>query len=107
MRRAKQSSGVNQEDNMNFSRTAVTAAAFCFALGMTGTLAAEASAPPTMKSCLDLSKKAREALNANQQSPNIDAARAEISMGRDYCASQMYEKGVTSYAKGLQLLGVG
>ena len=92
---------------MNFSRTAVAAAALCLALGVTGTLAAEASAPATLKSCLDLSKQAKEALSANPQSPNLDAARTEMNLGRVYCSSQMYAKGVNSYAKVLQLLGAG
>jgi hypothetical protein len=102
MRRAKPSFGINQEDIMNFARTAAAAAALCFALGATGTLGADASTPANIKGCLDLSKKTKAALEANQQSQNLDAARAEMKLGRDYCSSNMYEKGVNSYAKALQ-----
>jgi hypothetical protein len=54
-----------------------------------------------------MSKQAKEALDANQQSPNADAARTAITFGRDYCSNQMYQKGVASYAKALQLLKAG
>jgi hypothetical protein len=105
MRRASHSLGANQEDVMNFSRTAVSAAVLCLALGASGTIAAEASAPASIKDCLVMSKKVREALNTAQQSPNADAARSAMNQGRDFCSWQMYEKGVKSYANALQLLG--
>ena len=92
---------------MNFSRIAVAATALCLTLGMTGTLAAEASAPASFLGCITMSKQAKEALDANQQSPNADAARTAITFGHDYCSNQMYQKGVASYAKALQLLKAG
>src|SRR5580700_9552173 len=107
MRRTKRSSGTNQEDNMNFSRMAIATTSLCLSLLTTGTLAAEAAAPASFLGCITMSKKVKEALDANQQSPNADAARAAMSFGRDYCSNQMYEKGVASYAKALQLLGAG
>jgi cytochrome c-type biogenesis protein CcmH/NrfG len=92
---------------MNFPRMAVAATALCLTLGTTVTLAAEASAPASFLSCITMAKKVKEALDANQQSPNADAARTAMSFGRDYCSNQRYDKGVASYARALQLLGAG
>jgi hypothetical protein len=105
MRRASHSLGVNQEDVMNFSRTAVSAAVLCLALCASGTIAAEASAPANIKDCLVMSKKVKEALNTAQQSPNYDAARAQNEAGRDYCMQGLYRYGVDRYAQALKLLG--
>ncbi len=90
---------------MKFARAAAAALGLVFAA--TAAMAADAPAPASVKGCIDMSKKVKEALDANQQSPNLNAARSSINLGRDYCTWQMYGKGVNSYARALQLLGVG
>lgn len=90
---------------MNFARTAVSAAALFFVLGATASYAADT--PATVSSCVDMAKKVKEALNTNQQSPNLHEAQTLSSAAREFCSNQRYSEGVGRYSKALQLLGAG
>ncbi len=78
----------------------VTIAAVCAALAL-----APAAYASGLSDCVQMSKKATEALNTAQPGGNTDAAKAEAQAARSYCASQMYAQGVARYTKALQLLG--
>lgn len=60
-----------------------------------------------LNDCVQMGKKASEALTAAQPSDSTDAAKAQVNAGRSYCASAMYAQGVAHYSKALQLLGKG
>ena len=92
---------------MNFARTAISAAALFLAIGINGTLAADASVPANSLGCLDMAKKARAALDAGQQSQNYDAAQAQAIAAREFCSAQRYQEGIDRYANVLKLLGAG
>jgi|KBSMisStaDraftv2_1062788.scaffolds.fasta_scaffold879838_2 hypothetical protein len=92
---------------MHFSRTAVAAAVLCLGVGVTSTIAADASVPANILGCYNMAKKATAALDAGQQSPNYAEARSETAAARDYCTRQMYREGVERYARALKLLGAG
>ena len=92
---------------MSFARTAAAAAILCLGLGVTGTIAADASVRANIMGCYNMAKKVTAALDAGQQSPNYAEARTETSVARDYCTRQMYREGVERYARALKLLGAG
>ena len=92
---------------MSFLKTAASAAALCLVLGATASYAADASAPATVSSCVDLAKKVKEAINANQQSPNLHDAQTLSMAGREFCSNQRYAEGVSRYSKALEILNVG
>ncbi len=60
-----------------------------------------------LSDCIQLSKKAAEALAAAPTNDTTDAARANAQAGRSYCATSQYAQGVARYTKALQLLGKG
>jgi hypothetical protein len=82
--------------------TRVAIAAVCAAFAL-----APAASASGLNECIQMSKKAAEALTAAQPSDTTDAAKAQVLAGRSYCASSMYAQGVARYAKALQLLGKG
>lgn len=90
---------------MTFARTAASATALCLMLAATGTIAAQASEPPTSIGCLHMAKKVTAALDANQQSPNYQAARDEAQGAQTFCTSGFYQQGVDRYSKVLAMLG--
>lgn len=92
---------------MKFVRTAVSVAALCLVLGATASYAADASVPANVSSCVDLAKKVKEAINANQQSPNLHDAQTLSSAGREFCSNQRYAEGISRYSKALEILNVG
>lgn len=55
--------------------------------------------------CVQMGKKAAEAVSTAQPSASTDAAKVQVQAGRTLCASQMYAQGVAHYSKALQLLG--
>ncbi len=69
--------------------------------------AALAQEPENTVGCLHLSKQVSQALDSNQQSPNLRAAQDEQSAGREYCNSGVYRLGVAHYEKALSYLGQG
>lgn len=78
----------------------VTIAAVCAAF-----LMAPAASAAGLNDCVQMGKKATEALTSAQPGDSTDAARAQVAAGRSYCASSMYAQGVARYTKALQLLG--
>jgi hypothetical protein len=65
---------------------------------------ANASEPPTLSGCLHSAKQVRAALDANQQSPNYQAAKQDKRSGFEFCNAGLYRQGVTYYDHALQLL---
>jgi hypothetical protein len=90
---------------MNFAKATLSAAALCLVLNATATYAE--SAPATVSSCIDMAKKVKEAINTNQQSPNLHEAQSLSSAAREFCSNARYAEGVSRYSKALQLLGAG
>lgn len=82
------------------TRAAIAAVCVAFAL-------APAASAAGLSECIQMSKKATEALNAAQPGDKTDAAKAQVQAGRTYCASAMYTQGVARYAKALELLNKG
>jgi hypothetical protein len=82
------------------NRVAIAAVCAAFAL-------APAASASGLNECIQMSKKAVEALNTAQPGDTTEAAKAQVQAGRSYCASSMYAQGVARYAKALQLLGKG
>lgn len=68
---------------------------------------APAASAAGITDCIQLSKKAAEALAVAQVNDNTEAARVHAQAGRSYCASSQYVQGVARYTKALQLLGKG
>src|ERR1700757_4354883 len=101
MRQARRMPDANQEDYMNFAKTAASAAALCVVLGMSAAYAADAAPPATVSSCVDLAKKVKAALDTSQQSPNLHDAQVLSSAAREFCSNQRYAEGVSRYSKAL------
>jgi hypothetical protein len=80
------------------TRAAIAAVCAAFAL-------APAASAGGLAECIQMSKKAAEALNTAQPNDTTEAARVQATAGRSYCASSLYAQGVARYAKALQLLG--
>ncbi len=80
--------------------TRVAIAAVCAAFAL-----APAASASGLTQCIQMSKKAAQALNAAQPSDTTEAAKAQVQAARSYCASAMYAQGVARYAKALELLG--
>jgi hypothetical protein len=80
----------------------VTIAAVCAAIAL-----APAASASGLSDCVQMNKKASEALSSAQPGEAADAAKAQVQAGRSLCSSQMYAQGVARYAKALRLLGKG
>jgi len=92
---------------MTFARTAISAAIVSAVLVASGSYAANASVPASATECLRMGKKVQDALEANASSPKAFEAKQQWTLGRDFCNSHIYDKGVDHYAKALELLGAG
>ncbi len=90
---------------MTFAKSLGTAAALCLALGASSAFAQTAE-PLSPLGCRHMAKKVSAALDANQQSPNFDAARRSARDAQSFCIFGVYKNGIDSYSKALQLLGV-
>ncbi len=78
----------------------VTIAAVCAAIAL-----APAASAAGLVDCIQLNKKAVEALSTAQPGTNTEAAKDQVQAARAFCSSQMYAQGVARYSKALQLLG--
>jgi hypothetical protein len=107
LRRARLTLGANQEDFMKVARIAAGAAALCVVLAGTASYASDAMAPASVGSCVDLARQVKEAINSNQQSPNLHEAQSLSAAGREFCSNQRYAEGVSRYSKALEILNVG
>jgi len=92
---------------MKVARVAAGAAALCMVLGATASHAADSSASATVSGCVDLARQVKEAINSNQQSPNLHEAQTLSAAGREFCSNQRYSEGVSRYNKALEILNVG
>ncbi|HEY2071051.1 MAG TPA: hypothetical protein VGG48_15955 [Rhizomicrobium sp.] len=57
-----------------------------------------------MGGCSQMASSVRTAMDANASSANIDEAKKEQSLGRDFCGNQFYARGVAHYQHALDLL---
>jgi hypothetical protein len=85
---------------MSFVKTAAVATAMVIALGATAASAAQINTSTCIKAAGDV----RAAIEANQQSTNLKAAKAEQSAGSYFCQSGLFAKGVDHYNQALTLL---
>ncbi|MEJ1967605.1 MAG: hypothetical protein WDN03_03055 [Rhizomicrobium sp.] len=90
---------------MNFGKSAISAAALCVVFAGTAAYAQDSDEPASVIGCMHMQKKVSAALDANQQSPNYGAARAQAQGASGFCTQGRYKTGVNSYAKALDLLG--
>jgi hypothetical protein len=87
-----------QEETMKFAMIAAVCAAIALA---------PAASASGLSDCVQMSKKAAEALNTAQPGTTTEAARVQVQAGQSFCASSMYAQGVARYSRALQLLGKG
>lgn len=77
------------------------------AASLAGVSAASARSPEaTMTSCMKLSEQVQAAIESNQQSANLDNAKKEVRIGRDFCTNGFYSTGIAHYQEALKALGV-
>jgi len=89
---------------MSLSKYIVSAAALSLLLGTAAV--AQTDVPGTSNGCLQMKTKVSAALDANQQSPNYDAAKAKARGAQNLCSMGLYKVGVDGYAEALKILGV-
>jgi hypothetical protein len=82
---------------------ATTAAAIAV-IGLVSASSAAFAAQANTSTCIKLQGQVAEAISANQESPNLKAAKAEQSAGSYYCQSLVYDKGVEHYQQALTIL---
>jgi|KBSSwiStaDraftv2_1062776.scaffolds.fasta_scaffold4387741_1 hypothetical protein len=85
---------------MKFTKPAIVAAA----VGIAFASSAASAARITTADCVKAASEVASAIDANQQSANLKAAKAEQSAGRYFCQSGMFGKGVEHYNQALSLL---
>lgn len=84
----------------------MSAAALCASAALVS-LPAGAEETASLSSCTKLADEVNQALAANPQSANHEAAVQQKLYGRDFCANGFYDHGVEHYEQALKLLGVG
>jgi hypothetical protein len=88
-----------QEDTMKFAhRAAVAAVCAAFAL-------APAASASGLNDCIHMAKQVSSALASAQPGSTTDQARSLAAAGQNACMTSAYAKGLSHYAKALQLLG--
>lgn len=88
---------------MNFTKTAISAAAIGLFLGASAAYAQDEDASPT--SCSRMADEVKAAARANAQSANHDAANVERREGAEECRLGYFKLGLEHYKKALELLG--
>ena len=88
---------------MRFTKYAVSALALSAMFSVAS--AAQTTEPSNSIGCLHMQKKVTAALDANQQSTNVDAAKSAARSGQSLCMIGRYKNGIDGYAKALDLLG--
>lgn len=81
-----------------------SAAALCASVAL-GSLPAVADETGNSSSCLKMANEVSQALAANPQSANHEAAVKEEIYGRGFCANGFYGHGMEHYEQALKLLG--
>ena len=82
----------------------MSAAALC-AIVASGSLPAAADETGSSSACLKIADQVNQALAANPQSANHEAAVKEELYGRGFCANGFYGHGIEHYEQALKLLG--
>jgi hypothetical protein len=89
---------------MRLATVTLSVAALCTGIALSSVpAAAEDTGSPS--SCLKLADQVNQALAANPQSANHEAAVQEKFRGQGFCANGMYGDGVEHYEHALKLLG--
>jgi hypothetical protein len=89
---------------MRLLTLAVSAAALCASVVL-GSISAGAEETGTVSDCVKLADQVNQALAANPQSPNHEAAVQEKLNARGFCNYGFYGRGVEDYEQALKLLG--
>ncbi|HTT83504.1 MAG TPA: hypothetical protein VMF67_08480 [Rhizomicrobium sp.] len=89
---------------MRFLTLTVSAAALCGGVAL-GSLPAAADETGTLSDCTRLADQVNQALDANPQSANHEAAVKEKLYGRGFCTNGFYGLGAAHYEQALKLLG--
>ncbi len=82
----------------------LSAAALCSGVAL-ASLPASAEETANPSSCVRLADEVNQALAANPQSANHEAAVKEEIYGRGFCANGFYGHGAQHYQQALKLLG--
>jgi hypothetical protein len=82
----------------------ISAAALCASVAF-GALPAAADETGSPSVCLKMADQVNQALAANAQSANHEAAVKEELTGRGFCANGFYGHGIQHYEQALKLLG--
>ncbi len=88
---------------MSLTKYAVSALALSAMLSVAS--AAQTAEPANSIGCLHMQKKETAALDANQQSANVDAAKSAARSGQSLCMIGQYKNGIDGYTRALDLLG--
>ena len=88
---------------MRYTKYAVSALALSAIFSVAS--AAQTAEPASAIGCMHLQKKVTAAIDANQQSSNIDAAKSAARSGQSLCMTGRYKDGLDGYSKALDLLG--
>ncbi|HEX4078658.1 MAG TPA: hypothetical protein VHX61_07275 [Rhizomicrobium sp.] len=90
---------------MRLATVTLSVAALCTGIALSSiSAAAEETGSPS--NCLKLADEVNQALAANPQSSNHEAAVKEKFRGQGFCANGMYGDGLAHYEHALKLLGV-
>jgi hypothetical protein len=82
----------------------MSAAALCAGVAL-GSFPAAAQDTNSLSSCVKLADQVKQALAANTQSANHEAAVQEKFRAQGFCANGLYGPGVQHYEQALKLLG--
>ena len=81
-----------------------SAAALCASVAICS-LPAAADETGSLSDCVKIADQVNQALAANPQSANHEAAVKEKLYGRGFCANGLYGHGIEHYEQALKLLG--
>jgi hypothetical protein len=76
------------------------------ALLSSGIVFAGSASAADVGTCTHMATAVKSAIEANGSSANLADAQKEQSLGRDWCANGLYDRGISHYQHALDLLGV-
>jgi hypothetical protein len=82
-----------------FATTLVAASVSVFGAG------AYASETPSFSTCLKMARQVSQAIDAHQDSKDIQKAKQQLRAGKGFCANGLYKTGISRYASALKLIG--
>jgi hypothetical protein len=89
---------------MRLSTLTTCAAALCAGVAISS-LPAAADETGSLSACVKIADQVSQALAANPQSANHEAAVKEELYGRGFCTNGLYGHGIEHYEQALKLLG--